>query len=272
MNKTFVFMAITILLLTSFIPAGNAIATKENETKTMEVPVKIYTLHGVKEIKKELPMNEAKELLDLFNETRDAVKLMNSHATFKEKMEANAIIDSLIFKMKENGLLGNLSIKEAKELITGEYLRGVRSDLETQRMKIILKSFEIDDLKINGICYFEAYGGIGYFPWNIPLFIAGYIAAILFPNIWFIEAFFDWIIILLNIIPHLTTVGYWKIIKPGPFSYGNVYVNGLLGEDNIIVKGGEYVKAITIGFTGIQIFWFAIGFCPFIAYKHFSKS
>jgi len=139
-------------------------------------------------------------------------------------------------------------------------------------MKIILKSFEIDDLKINGICYFEAYGGIGYFPWNIPLFIAGYIAAILFPNIWFIEAFFDWIIILLNIIPHPTTVGYWKIIKPGPFSYGNVYVNGLLGEDNIIVKGGEYVKAITIGFTGIQIFWFAIGFCPFIAYKHFSKS
>jgi len=85
MNKTFTFIAITILLLSPFIPARNAIATKENESKTMEVPVKIYTLHGVKEIKKELPMNEAKELLDLFNEARDAVKLMNSHATFKEK-------------------------------------------------------------------------------------------------------------------------------------------------------------------------------------------
>ena len=114
MNKTFVFMAITILLLTSFIPAGNAIATKENETKTMEVPVKIYTLHGVKEIKKELPINKAKELLDLFNETRDAVKLMNSHATFKEKMEANAIIDSLLFKMKENGFTWEFINKRSK--------------------------------------------------------------------------------------------------------------------------------------------------------------
>ena len=274
MNKvSFAFASIAILLAASILPSvgsENVSPVISNE-KTIEVPFKIYTLHGVKEIKKELPINKAKELLDLFNETRDAVKLLNSHVTFKEKMEANAIIDSFLFKMKENGLLGNLSIKEAKELITGEYLREVRSDLETQRMKIILKSFEIDDLKINAICYFEAYGGIGYFPWNIPLFIAGYIAAILFPNIWFIEAFFDWIIILLNIIPHPTTVGYWKIIKPGPFSYGNVYVNGLLGEDNMIVKGGECVKAITIGFTGIQILWFAIGFCPFIVYKYHEK-
>ena len=116
MNKTFAFIAITILLLASFIPvAENVVAKEVKEVKTIEVPVKIYTLHGVKEIRKELPINKAKELLDLFNETREAVKLLNSHATFKEKMEANAIIDSLLYKMKENGLLGNLSIKEARE-------------------------------------------------------------------------------------------------------------------------------------------------------------
>ncbi len=52
MNKTvFSITAISILLLASFIPVGNSIATKENESKTMEVPVRIYTLHGIKEIR-----------------------------------------------------------------------------------------------------------------------------------------------------------------------------------------------------------------------------
>ncbi|MCD6222553.1 MAG: hypothetical protein J7K12_02570 [Thermoplasmata archaeon] len=64
MNKTvFSITAISILLLlASFIPVGNSIATKENESKTMEVPVRIYTLHGIKEIRKELPVNEAMKL------------------------------------------------------------------------------------------------------------------------------------------------------------------------------------------------------------------
>jgi len=47
----------------------------------------------------------------------------------------------------------------------------------------------------------------------------------------------------MNKTSHLTTLGYWKIIKPEPFSYGNVYVNGLLGEDNIIVKGRRICKS-----------------------------
>ena len=63
MNKTvFSITAIAILLLASFIPVGNSMATKENESKTMEVPVRIYTLHGIKEIRKELPVNEAMKL------------------------------------------------------------------------------------------------------------------------------------------------------------------------------------------------------------------
>ena len=50
MNKTtFTFIAITILLLASFIPvAENVSAEEAKEAKTMEIPVRIYTLHGVK--------------------------------------------------------------------------------------------------------------------------------------------------------------------------------------------------------------------------------
>ncbi len=50
-RKLFSIAAMVILLLASFIPVGNSMATKENESKTMEVPVRIYTLHGIKEIR-----------------------------------------------------------------------------------------------------------------------------------------------------------------------------------------------------------------------------
>ena len=123
MNKvSFAFASIAILLAASILPSvgsENVSPVISNE-KTIEVPVKIYTLHGVKEIRKELPINKAKELLDLFNETRDAMKtLLNPHITPKERVKANEVIDYFLYKMKENGLLGNLSIKEARELITG---------------------------------------------------------------------------------------------------------------------------------------------------------
>jgi len=63
MNKIFAFIAIATLLLTSFIPvAENVVAEESNESKTIEVPVQIYTLHDVKEIRKELPVYEAMKL------------------------------------------------------------------------------------------------------------------------------------------------------------------------------------------------------------------
>ncbi len=51
MNKTVFSITAIAILLASFIPVGNSMATKENESKTMEVPVRIYTLHGIKEIR-----------------------------------------------------------------------------------------------------------------------------------------------------------------------------------------------------------------------------
>ena len=259
MNKTFAFIAIAILLLASFIPFENAIAKEANE-ETIKFPVKIYTLHGVKEIRKELPMNEAKGLLDLFNETRDAVKLLNSHATFKEKMEANAIIDSLLYKMKENGLLGNLSIKEAKELITGEYFQKEKNNIEARRLAMMANVLSQSGWEVNAMCYFNAWGDVrDFFIWNVPLFL---LSCLFFENLLILVA-------ILDAIPHPTTVGYWIISRAGIFApSGGIYIRGLLGEERIDLEGTETIKAITLGFTGINIFLtFAIGFCPFIAMK-----
>jgi len=38
--------------------------------------VQIYTLHGVKEIRKELQVNEAREIFSLSNEAGEAVKML----------------------------------------------------------------------------------------------------------------------------------------------------------------------------------------------------
>ncbi|OYT59085.1 hypothetical protein B6U81_06695, partial [Thermoplasmatales archaeon ex4484_30] len=73
MNKvSFAFTAIAILLAASILPSvgsENVSPVISNE-KTIEVPVKIYTLHGVKEIKKELPVEEVAKLMYMTNETR----------------------------------------------------------------------------------------------------------------------------------------------------------------------------------------------------------
>lgn len=53
---------------------------------------------------------------------------------------------------------------------------------------------------------------------------------------------------------------------------GGMYVKGFLGERRIDLEGGESIKAITLGFTGLNIFLtFAIGFSPFIVYKYHEK-
>jgi len=88
MNKSFVFIAILLLLLASFIPvAENVSAEKANEAKTMEVPVKIYTLQVIKEIRKELPISEAMNLQKMAYEAKEAMEILfNKNEYYSTKM------------------------------------------------------------------------------------------------------------------------------------------------------------------------------------------
>jgi len=253
MNKTFVFTAITILLLTSFIPFGNSIATKENETKTIEVPVKIYTLRGIKEIRKELPINEAIKLQKMANETGKAISMLfNKNASFMERAKANAIIDSLLYEMKNNGLLGGMSIKEAKELITGKYLQKQKNSIEMQKINAMARLFQQNGWEVNAMCGVFAFGEFIFdiHPWNLILWL-------LFFSI---DSIAFLLLVILDAIPHPTTIGYWIL-----FLYPELHTIGLLGYKKLV---GYELRAITLGFTGVIVLYSdAIGFCPFIAMK-----
>lgn len=179
MNKTaFTIIAITILLLTSFIPAGNVAATKENESK-VEVPVQIYTLQGIKEIRKELPVNEAIKLQKTVYEAKEAMEtLFNKNTSFRERIRANEIIDSLLYEMKRNELLGEMSIEEAKELIAGKYFQKEKNSMEARKIMFISKLLNQNGWQVNALCYLNAGGNIiNVHPWNfIPILLINLIS------------------------------------------------------------------------------------------------
>ena len=135
----------------------------------------------MKEIKKELPVNEARELFSLSNETGEAVKmLVNPHSTFREKLRANGIIDSFLYKMKGYGLLGNLTMHQARELITGRYLMKQRNSIEMQKMAMMASLLSQNGWEVNAMCYFDASGYIfSAFLWNLPLIIASYLISLI---------------------------------------------------------------------------------------------
>jgi len=265
MNKIFAFIAIATLLLTSFIPvAENVVAEESNESKTIEVPVQIYTLHGVKEIRKELPIDEAMKLQKMAYEAKEAMEILfNKNASFMEKIRANAIIDSLLYEMKKNGLLGNLTIKEAKELITGKYFMRNRNSVEIQRFNAIAKFFQQNGWQVNALCGMFGAGGFGIHPWNYILLLLFLSELIIISEIAFL------LLVILDAIPHPTTIGFWSFVPYGFYpQHPWIETWGLLGYKKL--EGYELV-AITLGFIGsvivVPLASIAIGFCPFIAMK-----
>ena len=264
MNKTFAFIAITIILLTSFIPvAENASAKEAEETKTIEVPVKIYTPYGVKEIRKELPVNEARKLMHMADKTKDAIAtLLSKNAPFMEKVKANAIIDSFLYELKKNELLGNLSIKEVKDLIMGKYLQKQKNSMETRKIMFISKLLNQNGWQVNALCYFSCgYSVLDFFPWN-------FIPAIARSLIWIFSVLYLPFMIL-DCFPHPTTIGFWIVDSKGITipPHGFISTSGLLGEKNLEFKEGKSV-AVTAGFTGVVLLGImAMGFTLFTAFK-----
>ena len=101
MNKTvFSITAISILLLASFIPVGNSMATattKEERARMIDFPVEIYTMHGVKRIEKKISLNEAMKLKRMGENAGKAIAVLHGkNASFMERMKTNAAIDSFL--------------------------------------------------------------------------------------------------------------------------------------------------------------------------------
>jgi len=254
---------------------GVAGAAARADPEMVEVPVQIHTLHGVQEITRELPVSEVKALYSLVNRTRRAVQtLQASQASSIQKQWADEVIDTFLRTLKSYGLLGDMSVARVKSLITGGW-RTAPDHARGQRLTSMAHLFEQNGWRTKAMCYLHAWGGIGAtFPVKVPILALADLLHNLFPDAWRIPIILLGILMTVDLIPRPTTIGHWNIgrsLNPGPApGAGGMEVRGLGGGgQHIELDGGETIEAITFGFTGI-IFCLAqaIGFCPFIAYKH----
>ena len=166
-------------------------------------------------------------------------------ATYEEKIKANEIVDAFLYKMKGNGLLGNLTIKEAKEIINGNYIKKYGINM----LKIIGKNREI-----NAFCFVFAKGIsilIAY-PSNLIFWLAAY--AFRHNDLLHLIAL---LFILSTYFPHPTSIGLWLVIG-SPVGGAKMSSIGLFGRKE---ERGSVIIAITIGFTGLYLFNYAIGSC-----------
>jgi len=242
-------------------------AATKSDAEMVEVPVQIHTLDGVKKITRELPIGEVRALSSLFNQTRRAVQtLQASQASSIQKQRAHEVIDTFLRTLKERGLLGDVSVAKMKSLITGGY-RTAQKDEAGRPLTRMAHLFEQNRWRMGATCFFHAWGTVGgLFPHNFPLFIAMNIVG---PDRPLIQNAFLLLSVGLGLTPCPTTIGYWRIRRAGMFNpSGGIEVRGLGGGGSIELNGGESIEAITVGFTGIIGLHNAIGFCPFIAYKH----
>jgi len=281
------------VLATSILPvvrSENVSPVISNESK-VEVPVQIYTLQGIKEIRKELPVSEAIKLQKMAYEAKDAMEILfNKNASFMERIGANAIINSFLYEMKRNELLGEMSIEEAKELITGKYFQKEKNSMEARKIMFISKLLNQNGWQVDALCYLNAGGNIiNVHPWNfIPILFINLISNVAFSLVEkheFIATFLlltavisSFGISLMESIPHLTTVGFWVIVQGGmPYSpppgwCGWLHTYGLFGKKGMDLKTkGEQIIVITLGFTGIVLpllfIRIAYGFSLFTAFK-----
>ncbi len=264
-RKLFSIAAMVILLLASFIPVGNSMATASATTKAkmIDFPVEIYTMHGVKRIEKKISLDEAMKLKRMGENAGKAIAVLHSkNASFVGRMKANAAIDSFLYELKKNELLGEMSIKEVKELITGKYFMKQNS-MEMKKLYAMARLFQQGGWEVNAMCGMYGLGGAGIYPYNLILWLLFLSNLIIISDIAFL------LLVILDAIPHPTTIGYWNFVPYGFYpQHPEIETWGLFGYKKL---EGYELRAITLGFTGsvITIPWaaIAIGFCPFIAMK-----
>jgi len=283
----FAVTAVVVLITASMVPVvgsqQEALAEQGDEqpvaggetytdTKMVEVPVQIHMQDGVREITKELPVETVTTLYSMLNQTRRAVQtLQTSQASSIQKQRAHEVIDTFLHTLKTHGLLGDMSVAKMKSLITGGYHK-TQNDKAARPLMDLAHLLEQNGWNVRIMCYFMAWGAVGaLFPYSLPILLLSNLIYNLFPSAWWwLPIFEQGLWVSLDLIPCPTTVGYWNVGRAGMFAPSGGILMGW-GNMQLIINlgGGETVEVITAGFTGIILLHrHAIGFCPFIAYKH----
>lgn len=197
-----------------------------------EISVEIYAPNGIWKVTKNISIEAMKHIFSLMNKTN----------------EKN--IDELLSELNKYDLLGNFSIQEIKELITGEYLQKI----SVKKNEGLVNRMNLSKSIFNVFCFFGT-GGFtwSFFPMNfIPMYTLYKFWGPLGPSNLFL-ALFLLLILCFGYIPHTTTTAFWMVkptMTPQRVYAASVYTYGLFGEKWIETRG-DSIYAITIGFTGI---------------------
>lgn len=209
----------------------------ETEKKfTGEVTVEICTPNGVESLTKELPFDVIERL---------------------SVLQSQDDVDGLLDALEGLGLVGEFSIKEVREFIAKKHLEDSKLTEKIEGVQIPFLN-PIDDRITNAFCSFVTDGsGWGIFPYNfIPIFLWYLLFSLRLGTVF--EILINYLLyfptLLVDSIPHFTTIGFWKI-EPWRFAgrggHSSVSTKGIFGESSI--ERGKTIYAFTIGFTGIII-------------------
>ena len=102
MRQKTIFAVASAIIFVSVVFVPLISANTKNDIRLQEISVEIHTLKGVKTISKELSIDAIEKLSFLMNKTQKSLEN----------------IDDLLLELKNQGLLGDFSIREAKKIIT----------------------------------------------------------------------------------------------------------------------------------------------------------
>lgn len=221
----FATLAVTLMVSLSFFP----LIEGEIQDKVIkeEITIEVHTPSGIEKHTKELSIEEIETLSNL--------------------LEKNDV-DEILSHLKKYGVLGEMSIREVKNLIDGTYVQQLRILDNFKVIENKLTNPENDSL-VNAFCIFSTAG----FTWHIsPANVLPWLISILlwktpYTPLYLISLFSGYL-------PRINTIGFWKINPTWKYPFAQsstIYTHGLFGLQ--ILNASKDILAITVGFTGIII-------------------
>ncbi len=249
----------------------------------VEITCGLSTTTGIIEIRKEICVEDVKKLSQLMNESREAIRSLQSFNLSTEEInEANQILDTAISELKRFDLLPTtMNLEEVRDFITGAFGEQIydkhlkKLELET----MMIQDQASFDLKTNIACrVFGSGAPMGIFPLSSPFVVLVKI----FNKLWDIAIenglpifcyifrklveFCNTILMFIGIRPRiLIPIG---IIYLEPIFQGwntepaSLSTKGILGSWHI--HDLDRIDVFTFGFIGIYGFFGMFGFAPFI--------
>jgi len=115
LSKGLVVAVVLLFLGLAIQPSLATVQVKDISKDYVDIKIDICGLQWIKPYKIQLTKEQAGELENYFDFINEKFEQVDT------REEAKAILDDIVIKLEEHGLLGELSIKQAQRLVTGNY-------------------------------------------------------------------------------------------------------------------------------------------------------